>query len=379
MTALAVILTVLKILGIVLLCVLGLVLVIALIVLFCPVRYEIHADIREPGQPDPGIGERTEATARVSWLFRLIRATFMWPFPEDGPLSVYIAFFRLFPRKSGEKKEKHAKRRGRDGETENDADGEGTGDEGFSSGEAAEKKEEIPGREDPAGQEGIRDRETAAEDDRTDGTEGRAETDNRLGEAEDSEDQGTEGNEGPLGSEDAAEANAGSPGKRKRPLRERIGDLRQKLTDASEKPQIAAKKIYYTISCTCDKIKKICVTVESETFARAKQVLLKEVMRVLRHSVPRKCRVDLVYGAADPASTGNVMAAVGMLYPVLGDRVRVVPVFDGETLYGTAHVRGRLVPAVFAFSFLRCYFNRDVRRIVKRAKRIKEERRNDGG
>ena len=140
-------------------------------------------------------------------------------------------------------------------------------------------------------------------------------------------------------------------------------------------PEIVIEKIYYTISGTYDKILYVRATVTSDIFSRAKERVLREVGRSLRHIIPRKCRVQFVYGAADPKSTADVMAKVYMLYPILEDRVQMVPVFDRETLAGTVRIRGRVMLVVPVVSFLRCYFNKDVRKLVRRMKKFGKDGR----
>lgn len=84
-----VLLTILKIIGIILLCVLLTFLCVLLLVLFVPVRYRIEA-VRREGEEAP-----FRVALRVTWLLHILNAAFCYP-GEDG-LRVRVLGFRIFP------------------------------------------------------------------------------------------------------------------------------------------------------------------------------------------------------------------------------------------------------------------------------------------
>ncbi|MDY5647442.1 MAG: hypothetical protein SPF84_01645, partial [Lachnospiraceae bacterium] len=100
--------TVLKILGILLAAVLGILLLLMVLVLFVPVRY----------QADAGLGEETRVSAKISWLLHVfgVQVRYM-----EGTLSVKLRLlwflsFPLYPAKekrAGQQKEKKEKRKER--------------------------------------------------------------------------------------------------------------------------------------------------------------------------------------------------------------------------------------------------------------------------
>ena len=105
----SIILSILKIIGIVLLCILGLILTAIIVVLFVPVRYKIIADsdINE-------VNKDYHVTAKFSWLLCLVRGRYNYP-SEDGltlkvgPFTVYGAEKKEKPPKKKKKKDKETK------------------------------------------------------------------------------------------------------------------------------------------------------------------------------------------------------------------------------------------------------------------------------
>ena len=327
--ALIVILTFLKILGIVLLSVAGLVLLIVLIVLFCPVRYRLNADLREQEGEEESLASRAAADARVTWLLHLVRLLVHYPADGDsGMITLKVAFFTLYPRK---------KKKGSSSQDDVPV-------EGAASPEADAPSDPVSGEE----------AETASED-----------TESPDAAAAEEEISSGDADSGQNVCDDNEE-------NEKKSINERIDDILGKIEAASEKPEVAAKKIYYTISGSYAKMKYVRATIESRCFEHAKQLLLNEVSRVIRSIMPRKTRIYVHYGAGDPARTADVMSYAGMIYPLFGERLTVVPDFEKEAMDGYARIAGRIVLIVPLFSFLRLYLSRDVRRVYRRFRKLKE-------
>ncbi len=364
----AVILTILKIIGIILLIAVGIVLFLLLVILFWPIRYELDGDIREaaPDHPEEPLAARVTVRAKVSWILRLVRGIFVYPKKEGDrdAVHVFFAFLQLYPRRK--KRIRFGRRRRRRAPAarkEKDARLTGQREDDVQTEDSPEKS--------PSGRDTEEsDRKTTGCDDKgsfsDEGTEaGDSEVPEKQTEAEGMDVSPENGQNGKTGKNtDRRTDHAGDDRKRRRhvPFTKRVERLRRGFVTLSGKPELAAKKIYYTISGFCDKVRKVRAWSQSQSLSRAKQLLLNEARRVLRHLIPRKCRVALRYGAEDPKQTADIYGMICACYPVLSDHVEFTPVFDEETLSGTIRIRGRVVLFVLVFAFLRCYLSRDVRR-----------------
>lgn len=136
------------------------------------------------------------------------------------------------------------------------------------------------------------------------------------------------------------------------------------------------KNLRYTITQICDKIKKIVKNIKyyvevinSTEFKKAFRVCSGQAGMLLRHVCPKKIKGSLRIGTGDPASTGQVLAVYGMLYPFLGNQIMVTPDFEQQIVEGELFIKGRIT----LFRLVKCawivYFNKDLRRVINMLKR----------
>lgn len=100
----SIILGILKVIGIILLCILGLILLFFLSVLFVPFRYKIYAN----GNVDDA-DKSCQLTAKISWFILTICGKYAYP-SEDGPI-IKIGPFTVYGGKEKPKKEKKVKKK----------------------------------------------------------------------------------------------------------------------------------------------------------------------------------------------------------------------------------------------------------------------------
>lgn len=151
-------------------------------------------------------------------------------------------------------------------------------------------------------------------------------------------------------------------------------EQKKSLTD-----KIAAffEKIKYTFDRMCAKIrilleKKEIVTgfLTSEIHQSAFQKCLAELKKMLFRLRPRRVAGEIRFGFEDPSLTGRVLAGLSMAFPYWGDHVRCSPDFEEKVLEGRLSVGGslRLMPAAaMGWNLL---WSRNVRRTIRDARRL---------
>lgn len=343
-----VILTILKIIGIILLVVLGLILFLLLLVLFVPIRYRIDASKDAEGE------QQIHALIKVTWLLHLLNIRFLYP--EEAYLRVRIACFTLFrsdqPTKEAASSKKNA---------------------------AAEKKKESEAKTVKTSKASREAEDTllATEDVEGSGEQPQTMDENGWSPIDNTQIKPDEKTEAKL--KDAPKNQTENATHTETDSEESTSKwelLREKILWCIRKIWKLLKNIRYTIQSIYDKIRNIIHHIryyyrvlQSELFGRTWEKYSKEVLCLLKRIAPRKIKGYLHIGMEDPAATGQILGYYGMLYPLIGEHIDVVPDFDHVILEGTLKIRGNIT--LFQAVRIACtiYFDKDLQKLIRLLKR----------
>ena len=365
---LEIILLILKIIGIVLLSILGLVVLIILLILFVPVRYRAQGEKHE----------EIKAEGRVTWLLHLLRIKVSY---KDGKLKTKgkLLFFTIINSDEDVEEqiaeEEFAEEDIDDSlfpveleadETEKAAS---TGD--FNEKEEVKKestettKEEVTETKQEESEETKESPEKAAEkaeekaaekaeekaNEKTE--EKAAEEDKTVIDADETEKKHQE-NDVTEKESTVEEKNPGHKvGKKKRKK-----DSKKETDEENEKKQGIVKKVKNLYNIKNDPRAK-------RFYALAK----KRLKKIIRHILPRKLKGSVRVGTGDPCSTGKILGAAAMMYPLYGGNISVEPVFEEKALEFDLRLRGRIRIITVGLPLLRTYRNRDFKYLRKKIKK----------
>lgn len=343
-----VILTILKIIGIILLVVLGLILFLLLLVLFVPIRYRIDASKDAEGE------QQIHALIKVTWLLHLLNIRFLYP--EEAYLRVRIACFTLFRSDQPTKETASSKKNA-----------------------AAEKKKES-GAKTVKTSKASREAEDAllaTEDVEGSGEQPQTMDENGWSPIDNTQIKPDEKTEAKL--KDAPKNQTENATHTETDSEESTSKwklLREKILWCIRKIWKLLKNIRYTIQSIYDKIRNIIHHIryyyrvlQSELFDRTWEKYSKKVLCLLKSIAPRKIKGYLHIGMEDPATTGQILGYYGMLYPLIGEHIDVVPDFDHVILEGTLKIRGNIT--LFQAVRIACtiYFDKDLQKLIRLLKR----------
>ena len=346
-----VILTILKIIGIILLVVLGLILFLLLLVLFVPIRYRIDASKDAEGE------QQIHALIKVTWLLHLLNIRFLYP--EE-------AYFRSDqPTKEAASSEKNAaaeKKKESEAKTVKTSKASRKAEDTLLATEDVEGSGEQPQTMDEDGWSPI-DNTQIKPDEKTEAPKNQTENATHTEIDSESADAGAE--------EEKEEAEADSE-----ESTSKWELLREKILWCIRKIWKLLKNIRYTIQSIYDKIRNIIHHIryyyrvlQSELFDRTWEKYSKEVLCLLKRIAPRKIKGYLHIGMEDPAATGQILGYYGMLYPLIGEHIDVVPDFEHVILEGTLKIRGNIT--LFQAVRIACtiYFDKDLQKLIRLLKR----------
>lgn len=325
-----ILLLILKIIGIVLLCLLGVLVLGIVCALFVPVRYRVEAERRE-GEGEPPVILRV----KVTWLLHFVNLIVRF----DGSLFVRarIMLFTLFRLPKKEKRKKKGERKEKSG----------AGPEKAGVIEAAQENDEKNAADEHSGKDdGVKAAQTVL-------SEEMEETENR-----------------PNGSNEATEIEGEDEALEKPSFWDKLRAIPEILRGIFYKIKGLFENIQYTIQKFCDKIKSVSDTieyyrgvVEGEPFKRSFALCKGELLRIGKSLKPQEFQAQLVIGMDDPAATGQILGYCGMLYPLIGGHVDVAGDFEKKRLEGRVFLKGKIRFFTFLRAAVKIYFNKDIRKL----------------
>ena len=321
-----ILLLVLKIIGIIIAVILGILVLLILIILLVPVRYQGEAAA-------DGTWKGISAKIKVHWFFHLIA------FSAEYKDEAFFWRLRIAWKKMGT-------------------------DSGDGQEPAVEEKTEI--RQEPAVEEKTEVRQEPAVEEQAEYKEkeevsaDEAGTEDRL-EKEEKTDTKTEENvERLLQKPEKNEEESQIP-----PADEETPFLFEKIAG---RLRAFFQKIKYTFQRLCGKIKtlsekkeKVKEFLTDEVHRRAFQKTKTEFSRLMRRIRPKKLKGTVHYGFEDPYHTGQVLAALGVVYPWLGEAVSVYPDFEKRILQGDLYVKGTVRALYVVLLIWKLVWCKDVR------------------
>lgn len=338
-----VLLTILKILGISLGSILGVVLLLVLTVLIVPVRYAGNVSKHD----------KLVFKARASWLLHILHVTFEYDDKETA-LSVKVFGKTVYPAKTKPAKKKkkakphkasNAAKTSASTVTEKAENGSTTEESGATTAESSSTAA-VPGS-------------TAAEP----LTNGKPLPEERpLQEEKTSAEEFTSEEE----PEDFIEK-----------AFDTVDDGLDKIEDTVDGIADKIENIYDSVaeklSSIYNKWVKLKSIIDDERVQKTVRLVLKKAGRLLKHVLPRRISGTFDYGFEDPSVTGYITAVCGALYGRLGRAFTFRPDFENKKLEADAKFSGKIRLGYIAAVALRVYLNKDFKYSLKLAKTFKEE------
>lgn len=319
-----IILALLKIIGILLVTILGLILLAVLLVLFVPVRYRVSF-LRKK--------EELSAGGEVSWLFRLVLVKVQYEKGKDLDREVYLVGIPVL--KMMEKRKRRAAERAAAPKAER----------------RQQRAESNALPEPPAAdkaQESAQPILTAEESGQKESIES----------AEKFE-------EAPSVSHDTVWE------KTERLLRSAcraVGGVLRKIFSIPSRIRKTFSKFRLTVRRICGKIRQWSSFLKSPELRAALRAVMRNGKKLLMHIRPRNIRGSVHFGFDDPARTGQLLAGVSLIFPVLPRKLAVIPDFEKPVLEADVSARGRIYGIIILKLAVQTYLQSNIKTIIKQYK-----------
>ena len=63
---------------------------------------------------------------------------------------------------------------------------------------------------------------------------------------------------------------------------------------------------------------------------------------ILKHIIPKKLRGQIELGLEDPCQTGQALGALGVVFSIYGEGIRIIPNFEEPCFKGNVFIKGRV-------------------------------------
>ena len=151
-----------------------------------------------------------------------------------------------------------------------------------------------------------------------------------------------------------------------------IDELEARLKALLKSAAEALKKLKTAYDKRSGQLKALKALWQDERFLKGRELLTSRILKLLKELKPRKGCGYLRLGFDDPYTTGQAMMLASLLYPLYAEHIDMIPDFDREIIDGELDIRGRIRAIVPAEAALRVFFNKQLRAMYKKARRILE-------
>lgn len=130
--------------------------------------------------------------------------------------------------------------------------------------------------------------------------------------------------------------------------------------------------IKYTLLKICAKIKEIKDNItyysdllQEENTKQAFAACRKELLRIWKDIKPKRFRVNALLGLEDPATTGQIIGYCAMLYPLHQGKVVITPDFDEKKFKADFMLKGKITVYVYLIVAYTVFFNKNIKHLKK--------------
>lgn len=132
------------------------------------------------------------------------------------------------------------------------------------------------------------------------------------------------------------------------------------------------EKIRFSFTHMCDKLKGMNELIqdkkkwlEDEKNQASLKLLFRQAKRLIAHMWPLKGQGSVTFGFDDPYTTGQVLSAVSLIYPLYHKQLAIHPVFDAKILDAEGSFKGRIRLAAVAWLAIQIFLDRHTRRMIR--------------
>lgn len=141
--------------------------------------------------------------------------------------------------------------------------------------------------------------------------------------------------------------------------------LKKKVLRAFTKLKFFFLRICDTLRTIKDKKDEIYAWISNKENQKTGKLLFRQVKRLVRHILPHRGEGNITFGFDDPYLTGQVLTYASVIYPLCHRHLNLYPVFDQTVFTVEGTFRGRIRMGTVLLIGSRMLLDRNFRRLLK--------------
>ncbi len=138
------------------------------------------------------------------------------------------------------------------------------------------------------------------------------------------------------------------------------------------------QNIKQTIRNLLGKIELIKAFFQNEENKQGIGKIFSSIKNILKQLLPRQMKGNITFGMADPCATGQALGVLAVFYPYYGKSVFIEPDFSRQVLEGNLYLKGHIRIVTLCFIAIKLVLNANFRKLIKNVLKLKEELINGG-
>lgn len=144
--------------------------------------------------------------------------------------------------------------------------------------------------------------------------------------------------------------------------------MKSRIAKIKAIPQKIKKRIQ-SIQAIIQKIEEYKEFFFGETNRPAFAHIWQNLKKMLRHILPVRLKGDITFGLEDPYRMGQLLTVLAVFYPLYEDKFTLHPDFEQPGFSGHFFLRGRVIPGYLLFRLLVILSRKDARRVLKEGRK----------
>lgn len=147
----------------------------------------------------------------------------------------------------------------------------------------------------------------------------------------------------------------------------------EKINGILQKLKQKIQSILDTVRGLWQKVDTVAAFLKEETNKAAFGASWTTLVQILKHIGPTKIKGYLAFGMDDPATTGYILAVLGIFYGKFGKSFSIRPNFEEKQLETELRVKGRIRMSRLLYLVWKLWKNKDFKTLLENAKQLKAD------